>query len=131
MILEPGISVAILLTLPVAGFVAWKYKKLQIVAAALTTFSLFYILIIRANPLFLIIEGTLAFFFLVMTVEPKTSPVLLSHQLICGGSLGILMVVALTLALPEPSCIPLLVCNGAFNLYRNRKWMMSKLQFAS
>jgi hypothetical protein len=128
MIFGPGLSIATFVTVPVATYVAWKYKKLPIMGIAAVSFGVLYGLFARINPAFMLLEGTLAFFLLVMAVEPKTSPVLLKEQLIFGGALGGLMAIAIFLAWPEPNCMPLLICNLVFNLYRNRKWVVKKFQ---
>lgn len=127
-LLPGGISIAMLLTLPLAGYVAWKYRKLLIAVVGLSALGITYWLLFQRNPLFLIFEGTLAFFFLVMVVEPKTSPVQRNQQLIYGVAMGILTVVGLKLKLVEPYCIPLIGCNAVFNLYRNLQWVKTKLQ---
>ena len=117
-VVEGGMSVAMLLTLPVAGYVAHKYKKLPIVLAAVLTFTPLYWLVFRTNPAFLLLEGTLAFFLLVMVVEPKTSPATLKEQAVFGMGVGLAVVIAqLTFAL-EPYVMSLLTVNGIFQFYR-------------
>lgn len=124
-----GLSLAtLLLTIPVVGHIARSYKKLPIALTGMFFFALSYAVVFRSNPIFILIEGTLIFFFLVMADEPKTSPVLKKEQYIFGGALGLMMSAALFLALPEPYCIPLLICNLVFNVYRNRRWVMMKLK---
>lgn len=124
-----GLSIATLfLTLPVAGYVANSYKKLPIALTGMFVFALSYLLVFQSNPFFILIEGTLIFFFMVMADEPKTSPVLRKEQLIFGGALGLLMTLALFFAFAEPYCMPLLLCNIVFNLYRNRRWVIQKMR---
>lgn len=127
-LIEGGISIAMLLTLPLGGYVAYKYKKLPIVGAFLIVFAICYFLFIQSNPFFLIVEGTVAFFALVMLVEPKTSPVLMKEQLIYAISLGILIPLTLKFYFVEPYCGPLIVANSLFNLYRNRNFIRSKFK---
>lgn len=125
-IVSGGMSVAMFLTVPLAGYVAYKYKKLPIVATFVVVFALCYALFIQANPLFLVIEGTVAFFALVMAVEPKTSPVLRNQQIVYGLALGVLIPIAIKFYFIEPYCGPLILCNLVFNLYRNRNYLKSK-----
>jgi Na+-translocating ferredoxin:NAD+ oxidoreductase RnfD subunit len=122
-----GLSLAtLLLTIPIVGYVANSYKKLPIAIIGMAVFAVSYALVFMSNPLFILIEGTLIFFFLVMADEPKTSPVLRKEQFIFGGTLGLLMTGALFFAVAEPYCMPLLICNVVFNVYRNRRWIMAK-----
>lgn len=121
-----GISVAVFLTVPFAMYVAYKYKKLKIVGAFLVTFTLAFLLLLKNFPLFILLEGTLLFYTLVMVVEPKTSPVMLKDQLIYGGALGILVAASIKFGLFEPYAPPLILCNLIFNLYRNRKMLAMK-----
>jgi Na+-translocating ferredoxin:NAD+ oxidoreductase RnfD subunit len=117
-LVEGGVSIAMLLTLPIAGYVVYAYKKWWIVGVAALVFGVGYWLAFQASPLFLLIEGTLAFFLLVMAVEPKTSPVLRNQQLVYGVVLGALGVVLLKLAFVESYVGALVVCNGGYALYR-------------
>ncbi len=122
-----GWSIATLfLTLPVLGFVVQSYKKWRISAMGMSVFALFYLVLLRANPFFLLAEGTLLFFFFAMGSEPKTSPILPKQQYLFGGVLGFLMAVALLFFIDEPYCMPLLACNAVFTLYQNRLLLLRK-----
>lgn len=123
---EGGMSVAMLLTLPIAGYVAHTYKKLPIAAALLVTFTLAYIFILKMSPIFVLLEGTLAFFVLVMALEPKTSPVMRGQQLAYGALLGVLLVLSIKWGWHEPYSMALLVVNLIFNLYKNHKILLMK-----
>jgi Na+-translocating ferredoxin:NAD+ oxidoreductase RnfD subunit len=127
-IVEGGLSAALLLTVPLASYVAYKYKKLWSVAAALGTFSVAYIVLFRVSPLYLVSEGTLLFFMLVMAIEPKTSPVLKPHQLWFGAALGLLTGLALYSYWSEPFSMALLIMNMIFNLYRNKSILITRFQ---
>lgn len=128
---EGGMSIAMLLTLPIAGYVAHKYKKLPIAAAMLLTFTLAYVVILRMSPVFVLLEGTLAFFLLVMVIEPKTSPALPTQQWLYGGLLGLLVVLSIKWWWLEPYSMALLVVNVIFNLYKNQKLLLMKLRPAA
>jgi hypothetical protein len=128
MLFEGGMSVALLLTLPVAGYVAHKYKKLPIVAATLVTFIITYLLVLKMSPVFVLFEGTLTFFLLVMAIEPKTSPALRNQQLAYGGLLGFLTVMSIKWHWLEPYSMALIVVNLIFNLYKNKTLLLMKLQ---
>lgn len=121
-------SVAMLLTLPVAGYVAYKYKRLAISLAALVIFIPAYMMILQMSPVFVLLEGTLAFFLLVMVVEPKTSPALRTHQLAYGGLLGLGTVLSIKWGWLEPYSMALLVINLVFNLYKNQPSLLRKFK---
>lgn len=127
-LIKDGISIAVFLTIPIAGYVAHTYKKLPAAFAFLVSFGLFYLLIVQQNPLFLLIEGTLIFFAFVMVVEPKTSPVLRNQQLLYGATIGLLSAIANKIYFAEPYSGPLIVSNLLFNLYRNRQFLATKLK---
>ncbi|HYD35113.1 MAG TPA: RnfABCDGE type electron transport complex subunit D [Vitreimonas sp.] len=126
-LIPEGMSVAMLLTLPLAGYVAHKYRKLPIVLISASVFAVLYTLLFRMSPLFLLADGTLAYFLMVMAVEPKTSPALPKQQYVFAGSLGVLVAIALYFYWPEPYAMALLMCNLAFNLYRNQAYLKTKL----
>ena len=119
MFTEGGISIAFFFTLAFAGFVAWKYQKLPIVLSAVLFFALIYPFLIGASPWYILLEGTFAFFLLVMAVEPKTSPVLQKEQIIYGGIIGISIPVIIALDFPEAYPIALLLAN----LYHRRTFL--------
>lgn len=123
-----GMSIAMLLTLPVAGYVAYRYRKLNIVVVTTLIFIPAYILILQMSPIFVLLEGTLAFFLLVMATEPKTSPVMPNQQLLYGCLLGLLLVMSIKWGWLEPYSMALLVVNLIFNLYKNRKVLIMKAQ---
>lgn len=113
-----GISVAVILTLPIAGYVAYRYKKLWTVLAAFIVYGLVYTLLLKSNPAFVLLEGTILFFLLVMVVEPKTSPLLRNDQLIYGSIIGLLAPVLLKLGFYEANLGALLVANLAWHVKR-------------
>lgn len=123
LILPEGISLAFFITLPLAGYVAYKYKKLWIPASATVMFFLAYSLLFRESPLFILLDGTLAFFFLVMAVEPKTSPNTQHEQILYGSIIGLLIPLGLIFHWLEAYLIALL----AANLYTKRAFLKSLL----
>lgn len=121
-----GISIAVFFTIPFGAYVAYKYRKLKIVGAFVVAFTLAFLLLMRSIPTFILLEGTILFYVLVMVVEPKTSPVMRNDQLIYGGAIGILVALAIKFSFFEPYAGPLILCNLIFNLYRNRKYLAKK-----
>lgn len=129
----PGnMSLVMLLTTIVAGYVAWKYKKLPIVAFATLSFSVAYAIIFQANPVPILVDGTFAFFLLVMAVEPKTSPAIQRQQVTYGVVLGILLGLflraAYTGAWIEPYTTALVLSNILFNGYKNKMFLQNRLK---
>lgn len=127
----PGsMSLLMILTSVVAGYVAWKYHKLPIVACATVAFSVVYFIIFRASSLPILVDGTFAFFLLVMAVEPKTSPAIQQQQLWFGSLLGIMVGALLGAAYKsywvEPYTSALVFTNVVFNLYRNQKSLLAR-----
>lgn len=114
---EGGMSLAGIFTVFVAGFIAYRYKKLPIVASGLLFFCLSYFFLFESNPVPIAFEGTLLFFFLVMACEPKTSPNQSQDQLIYGGLIGILIPLLLTFGFIEAYLGALLIGN----LYHRRQ----------
>lgn len=123
-----NMSAAMLLITSLAGYIAFKYKKLRIAFVAAGVFYVAYWLLFQANPLFILVEGTLAFFLLVMVIEPKTSPILPQQQYLFGAALGLLVVAGLKFGAIEAYVIALLICNASFNIYRNWRWVKAKFQ---
>lgn len=113
-IVQEGLSIATLLTLPIAGWVAWKYKKLSAVMAIILVSAASYVAVFRFSPAFLIFEGTLLFFALVMAVEPKTSPILAKDQIIFGSVIGLMVVALQKTYFVEPYLGALVVANLIF-----------------
>lgn len=110
-IIPGGVSVAVLLTLPVAGYIAYKYKKLTTAVSTLLVFTVAYFFTMQHSPLFLLVEGTFLFFVLVMVIEPKTSPILRNDQIIFGSIVGILTPVLLSIGFYEAYAGALLFAN--------------------
>lgn len=129
-IIPGGMSMVMFLTVPVAGYVAHKYKKLAIIAPAVVMFAITYLGLLRLNPLGLLLEGTFAFFLLVMAVEPKTSPAVQNQQLVYGGAVGLAVGLFMAAAFEgfwiEPYLAGLVLCNILFNLYKNKMFLRTR-----
>jgi len=117
-ITNDGLSIAILSTFTIGAFVAWKYKKIPLVLSALIVSAIGYSLLFQVLPLFLLLEGTLAFFVIVMCIEPKTSPVIKNEQILFGIGIGILTNILLKIHFLDAYLGSLLIMNAAFNGYR-------------
>lgn len=124
---ELFISLAAFVTLPVAGYVAYKYHKLPIAAALFGSFALASFVFSGSIPWIILVEGTLLFFALVMAVEPLTTPVIRNEQLVYGTSIGVLLALFLSQSWLLPYCGPLLLLNAGYALYR---WWKQKQMMA-
>lgn len=116
-----NVSVSMLLTVSLAGYVAYRYRKLSIVLSFLITFGLANSIIFGKDPIFLIMDGAIAFFLLVMVVEPKTSSVPIQDQFIYGAIVGVGVLLAMKAGWFDPILGALLVAN----LYAARKFLLS------
>lgn len=130
-IIDGGVSAAALLTIPIAGWVAHKYKKLWIVAAAVATLIPACLFVLGRSPLFILLEGTFAFFLLVMAIEPKTSPILRNQQLLYGALLSTLVVIGIKFGWYEAYTMSLVIVNVVFNLWKNKALLLKKVQQGS
>lgn len=113
LLIAGGVSSAVLL-LPIAAYVAYSYKKLYATAGFLFGVLVFLPLLLQRSPVFMLLEGTLLFFGLVMIPEPKTSPVLPLEQMVFGASIGLLYCVLLRIHFVEPSLGALLIANAVW-----------------
>lgn len=116
---ENNISIAVFLTLLFAGYVAYRYRKLAAVLTALIAFSGAYLILFETVPFFMITEGTLIFFLLIMAIEPKTSPILRDEQYIYGGIIGVLLALGLYVHFAETYLSSLVIAN----LYHQRRFL--------
>ena len=120
-----GVSSAVLL-IPVAAYVAYKYRKLTIVASYLLVFAITYFIVFSKSPVFVLVEGTILFFALVMIIEPKTSPILPIQQVIFGSLVALLHVPLLYWYAPDPALGALVVANIGW--WGWRKWTVAQVQ---
>lgn len=116
-----GLSIAVLLTLPIAGYVAYRYRKLPLVLSAIAAFAIVYSILLEESPWYIILEGTFLFFVLVMVAEPKTSPIDPTEQYIYGALIGTLVPIGLLFHFPEAYLIALL----AGNAYTSRRFFIT------
>lgn len=119
-IIQGGISIAMFLTLPFAGYVAYRYQKLPIVFSFIASFILAYLIIFGKAPLSLLLEGVIAFFLLVMVIEPKTSPVTAKDQYVYGAIVGLGVPVGMYLGAVDAILLSLLLAN----LYTARNFLL-------
>lgn len=124
---EVNVSVAFFLIVPVAGYVAYRYRKLPILFSFLLVFIFMNGIFFGRNPIPLVIDSFMAFFLFIMVVEPKTSPVSLKDQWMYGGVIGILMPVLPKLGSLDATLVALLLAN----LYTARKFLLSKVRSVS
>lgn len=125
-VLGGSISVAMFF-IPIAFYVAHKYHKIPLISSSFLAYAITYMALYMRSPLFLMIEGTIAFFIIVMVVEPKTSPIKTREQAIFGTLVGIGSVLLIKMGFLTPNIGSLLLANGIYNLYRNSRWLKSKL----
>ncbi len=124
-IVPEGISVATMFVVPIGVWIAWKYKKLWTVGSVLFSTAVAYTILFAVSPAYLLLEGTLLFFALIMAVEPKTSPVLPKEQLVYGAGIGLLSVVLLRLSFVEAYAGALVCANAVYN---GRRWYILTAQ---
>lgn len=125
-VIEGGISSAMFLTLPLGLYIAFKYRKLPIVLGGAVSSAVLFFLFFGVSPGYLLLEGTLGFFFLIMVLEPKTSPNLPREQLLFGSSVGMFLLLGLRYGWLEPYVISLLLSNLGYQLYRHRVWLRKR-----
>lgn len=124
------LSIAFLLTLFIAGFVAYRYRKTPLILAGFSVFALTSFFLTGENPLSLMLNGAFLFFFLVMAIEPKTSPNKIEDQLIYGSIIGASIPILLQIHFLEASLGALLLANvysrgKEFWLYQGKRFFKS------
>jgi Na+-translocating ferredoxin:NAD+ oxidoreductase RnfD subunit len=122
-IVPGGISVALLLTVPFAGYVAYRYRKLPIVFSLIAVFILTNLIIFGTIPLLFLVEGAFVFFLLVMAIEPKTSPVTVKDQSIYGAIAGLGIPLGMYLGAADTLLLSLLLAN----LYTARNFLLRRI----
>lgn len=111
-LLGADMSIATLLTIPLAGFVAWRYRKLPLVFVSFLSFSTVFVFLVRSSPIHIILEGTFLFFILVMATEPTTSPIRRNDQFAFGGIIGSLAALfTVSSVTPDAFLAALLIAN--------------------
>lgn len=125
-LIDGGMSIAALLTIPVAGWVAYKYKKQWIVLTATITLVLLFFFVLNRSPWFVLLEGTFAFFLLVMAIEPKTSPIMRNQQILYGITLSTLVVMAIHFSWYEAYSMALVIANLIFTIWKNKALLFRK-----
>jgi|SRR6185369_11386092 len=120
-LMEGALSIATFVTIPFTFYVAYKYKKFWISLSALISFSIVYLLLFQKSPLFILLDGTLLFFLLVMAIEPKTTPIVTKDQLTFGLLIGVLIPLGMYFNWLEAYTLALLIGN----LYTRRNFFFS------
>lgn len=111
-LIEGGVSVAAFITTMIAGYVLCKYRKQGILLTLIPSFFVCVWLLIGLNlAIFLTLEGTALFYWLVMVVEPKTSPMIFKEQLIYGAIVGSMGAVMMKFNFLDPYIGSLLIGN--------------------
>ena len=113
-----GISSAMLFTLPLGIYIIKKYQKVPTLVATVLSFIIFSFFFQGVVPVQILLEGTFAFFLLIMATEPKTTPVVDAQEWVYGIALGLSLVVWFTYKLPLPYLLNLLILNVFFSVYK-------------
>lgn len=121
-------KIALLLTVPLAGYVAYRYRKLPIVFSCLASFTLAYPFIFGGAPFLFLAEGAFVFFLLVMAVEPKTSPVAVKDQYVYGALIGLGIPLGMYVGAVDVLLVALLIANlyAARNFFLRHKIIATK-----
>jgi len=115
---EIGISSAMLITLPLGLYIIKKYQKLPTFFATILSFAALSFFFQGMLPIKMLLEGTFAFFLLIMATEPKTTPVIDKQEWIHGILLGLSLSAWFNFKLPLPYLLNLLILNAMFSLYK-------------
>lgn len=114
-----SVSITSLLIIPVGIYLILLYKKLPTLIGVPASLLVVYLLLTRNSPLITMLEGTFAFFLLVMATEPRTTPLIDKQEwlyaLLLGSLLGYLFVNRI---FPDPYLASLLLMNLAFTLFK-------------
>jgi len=112
------ISAAMLITLPLGLYIIKRYKKLPTLIATIGSFLIGSLALGQPLPLTILLEGTFAFFLLIMATEPKTTPVVDAEECVYGILLGASLAAWFSFKLPLPYLLNLLILNALFGLYK-------------
>lgn len=115
---EIGVSTAMLITLPLGLYLIKRYQKLPTLIATVVSFAVLSFFLQGSLPVKILIEGTFAFFLLIMATEPKTTPVVDKQEWFYGTALGLSLAVWFVYKLPLPYLLNLLVLNILFSIYK-------------
>lgn len=112
------ISAAMVFTAPLGLYIVWKYQKLPTLISTVASVIMTSLFFSGVVPYKLLLEGTFAFFLLLMATEPKTTPVIDKQEWFYGLLLGISLVIWFQFKLPLPYISNLLILNAAFSLFK-------------
>lgn len=114
-----NMSIALLLTLPVGLYLLFLYKKLPTLISVPLATLFVYFWLTGDWPLVTLLEGTFAFFLLIMATEPHTTPLIDYQEWIYGLLLGTILALFFVFRLVgEPYLLALLILNGLFAAFR-------------
>ncbi len=105
------VSLTFFLIVPVAGYVAYRYRKFPLLASFLIVFSLMNLLFWERIPVSLFTSSYGTFFLLIMAIEPKTSPNSPRKQIVYGGILGVALPIFTWLGFIDAALMALLLGN--------------------
>lgn len=125
-----GISMAMLFTLPLGLYIIWKYQKVPTLIGTVFGVVVANIAFYDMFPYKLLLEGTFAFFLLIMATEPKTTPVVDDEEWVFGVLLGLSLPLWFKYNLPLPYLLNLLVANVVFETYKEVKLFFLKRRSA-
>ena len=113
-----GISAAVLFTLPIGVYIIWKYKKVPTLISTTGVLLAVSYVLSGTVPTQLLLEGTYAFFLLIMATEPKTTPVVDAQEWVYGSVLGGSLALWFYFNAPLPYLLNLLILNALFSFYK-------------
>lgn len=113
-----GISSAMLFTLPLGLYIIAKYQKVPTLVATVLGMVGLSLILQATVPYKLLIEGTFAFFLLIMATEPKTTPVIDKQEWVYGLLLGTSLAAWFYFKLPLPYLLNLLILNALFTVFK-------------
>ncbi|MCH7952141.1 RnfABCDGE type electron transport complex subunit D [Patescibacteria group bacterium] len=121
-----NISIAMLLTVPVGLYVIWRYQKLPTLIGTAGALVVAYFYLYKTVPVYIITEGTFAFFLFIMATEPKTTPVVDWQEWVFGILLGAFLAWLLFWGTPMPYLTSLLGLNLLFSVFKffEVKWTL-------
>lgn len=125
-----GISLAMLFTLPLGLYIVWKYQKIPTLIGTVFGVVVANVALYDVMPYRLLLEGTFAFFLLIMATEPKTTPVVDEEEWVYSVLLGLSLPVWYKYNLPLPYLMNLLVANVLFAAYKDVKLALVKRRTA-
>ncbi len=114
-----NMSIAMMVTLPLGLYLVNLYKRIPTLVSVPIALIVSYFLLSGRIPVVTILEGTFAFFLLIMATEPKTTPLIDSQEWIYGLFLGgLLAYFFIHRVAGEPYLVSLLIVNLLFGVFK-------------